>query len=144
MGAAVEVPLQFVDDLLDSLDAVVDVFVEGVVVVEVDTGQRSVHGRKELGGRGLVTGCGAQLQRAHRLMAVRRHLEHQRLQRIMIHRAQKPLDVRRHRILQAVGPDHHLHPLIIADRFARGGRGRRTDPQGRRGPRARTPSKRPR
>ena len=45
VGAVVEVPLQFVDGLLDSLDAVVDVFVEGVVVVEVDSGQRSVDGR---------------------------------------------------------------------------------------------------
>ena len=50
VGAAVEVPLQFVDGLLDRLDAVVDGFVEGVVVVEVDSGQRCFDGRQEFGG----------------------------------------------------------------------------------------------
>ena len=34
VGAALEVALQFVEGLLDPLDAVVDVFVEGVVVGE--------------------------------------------------------------------------------------------------------------
>ena len=94
----------------------VNLGVEGVGVVEVDSGQRSVHGRKEFGGRWLVLRCGAQLQRAYGLGAVRRHLEHERLQRTTVHRAQEPLDVLRDRIPHAAGPDHVLHPLIIANR----------------------------
>ena len=85
------------------------------MVVEVDSGQRSVHGRKEFGSRRLVLRCAAQLQRAHGLGAVRRHLEHERLQRTTVHRAQEPLDVGRDRIPHAAGPDHVLHPLIIAN-----------------------------
>ncbi|MEA5155605.1 hypothetical protein [Raineyella sp.] len=86
------------------------------MVVEVDSGQRSVNGHQELGGRWLVLGRGPQLQRAHGLGAVCRHLEHQRLQRATVHGAQEPLDVGRDRISHAARPDHVLHPLIIANR----------------------------